>query len=298
MTRGNSRTSFSIPPVSDMTQTLAASPVASRQSQVATTAASILMCPPDHFGIEYEINAWMDVDNPCDTKKARVQWATLKHTLEKLGARIELINPERHPDLVFSANAGLVKGRTFIPSRFLHPERQGEEKYWQAWFANAGFEIAELPEEVFFEGAGDALFAGETLFGGYGFRTERSAYDTIEKIIDSPIVRLELRDERFYHFDTCFCPLDENQAIYFPGAFTDESIAALKKHLVCHAVPEEDAVKFACNAVVIDRNVVLQSGCAATEEMLARIGFTPHTVDMSEFRKSGGSSKCLTIRLN
>ncbi len=258
----------------------------------------LLMCAPEFFGIEYEINVWMDVNNPCDKELAHTQWIRLKRTLEKLGAHIHLIEPAREPDLVFTANAGLVYDNIFIPSRFRFPERQGEEKYNKKWFADAGFEIKEVPEGVFFEGAGDALFAGDTLFAGYGFRTQVEAYDHIHRILGCKVVPLQLKDPRFYHFDTCFCPLNDHQAIYFPGAFTDESVELINKHLEAFAVPEADAALYACNAVVIGNTVVHQAGCAETQEILHRAGFESRPVDMGEFRKSGGSSKCLTIKLN
>ncbi len=29
----------------------------------------ILMCPPDHYGIEYEINPWMNRQRPADPRQ-------------------------------------------------------------------------------------------------------------------------------------------------------------------------------------------------------------------------------------
>ncbi len=68
------------------------------------------------------------------------------------------MEPQTHvPDLVFTANAGLVSGSTFVPSHFRHPERQPETPVFADWFAAAGFDVERLPEEVDHEGAGDAL---------------------------------------------------------------------------------------------------------------------------------------------
>ncbi len=284
------------PALTALRRDIAASSSASAQRQVDTP--HLLMCAPEFFSIDYEINVWMDVNNPCDKELAHTQWIRLKCTLERLGAKIHLIPPAPEPDLVFTANAGLVYGNTFIPSRFKHPERQGEETHWKKWFADAGFEIKEVPDGVFFEGAGDALFAGNTLFAGHGFRTNPTAYDHIGRMLNCNVVPLELKDPRFYHFDTCFCPLSDTQAIYFPGAFTDESVRLINNHLEAFAVPEADAALYACNAVVIGNIVVHQAGCTETQDILRRAGFDTRPVDMGEFRKSGGSCKCLTIKLN
>ena len=50
----------------------------------------LLVCPPDHFKIAYEINSWMHVEVAADQALARVQWDTLMAVLEKdCGAKLE-----------------------------------------------------------------------------------------------------------------------------------------------------------------------------------------------------------------
>src|SRR5690348_8533017 len=119
----------------------------------------LLLCPPDHFCIAYEINPWMHREANADTEKARAQWRNLKETLERSGATIELIDPQPGlPDMVFTANAGLVRGRQFIPSSFFHKERQGEAPFFIDWFRGRGFEVISVPSGLAFEGEGDALY--------------------------------------------------------------------------------------------------------------------------------------------
>ena len=90
-------------------------------------APEILMCPPDYFAIEYEINPWMNVRVGSDAELAREQWTALREALESLGVSVDLIEPVRGlPDLVFTANAGLVYRDLFIGSRFRYGVRQGE----------------------------------------------------------------------------------------------------------------------------------------------------------------------------
>ena len=57
-------------------------------------------------------------------------------------------------------------------------------------------------------------------------------------------------------------------------------------------------VRFACNAVVVGRHVVLDTGCPQLEAELDRIGMIPHSTELGEFIKAGGSAKCLTLRLD
>ena len=76
------------------------------------------------------------------------------------------------PDMVFTANAGLAVGKKFIPSNFRHQERAGEAPFFADWMKEHGYEVIWLPKDQYFEGEGDALFAGEALFCGYKFRTD------------------------------------------------------------------------------------------------------------------------------
>ena len=132
-----------------------------------------LMCPPDQFDVDYVINPWMEgnIHKPS-RETAGNQWQALYKLLNEK-AEVEKIAPQRGlPDMVFTANAGLAIGRKFVLSRFLHPERQGEEGHFKKWFSKSGFEVFELPPDLPFEGAGDALLdrEGACLWAGYGFR--------------------------------------------------------------------------------------------------------------------------------
>src|SRR5438270_1287109 len=134
----------------------------------------LLMCRPTHYGIEYEINPWMSRSHGADTERAAAQWEALYAALTgSVGARVELIEPEPGlPDMVFTANAGLVWGRVFVPSVFRHPERAGEAPLFERWFAEHGYEVRRLPDTCCFEGAGDALPWAGVLWAGYHFRTD------------------------------------------------------------------------------------------------------------------------------
>ncbi|HLB78168.1 MAG TPA: amidinotransferase, partial [Candidatus Dormibacteraeota bacterium] len=263
--------------------------------------ARLLMCPPAYYGIEYEINPWMDRRKGVDRERAIAQWGALYRTLTgPVGAAVALLDPMPGlPDMVFTANAGLVVGQRFIPSRFRYPVRAGEEPYFRRWFEAQGYEVLSLPEGCLFEGAGDALACGETLYAGYHFRSHVSSHRELSRLLSARVLSLELSDPRFYHLDTCFCPLGADSAIYYPAAFDRYArqvlAAGIRQPLL--AAPD-DAARFGCNAVVVDRHVVLNAGCAGLRGQLEEAGYTVHEVDLSEFLKSGGAAKCLTLRLD
>jgi N-dimethylarginine dimethylaminohydrolase len=241
----------------------------------------------------------MDPTIVPDKAKASVQWSNLQAHLFRLGAWLEYVHHEDGlPDMVFTANAGLVRGKDVVLSRFRYPERRGEERFFAEWFERNGFTVHRVTTGDF-EGEGDALFAGERLFCGYGFRSDRPVYEEVSSLLGvREIVAVELRDPRFYHLDTCFCPLTPALALIYPGGFSEADVKKIGEHVELLRVPEADALQFVCNAVVLGKDIVVPAGCSATYAMLVDRGFTPYPVELSEFIKAGGAAKCLSLRLD
>lgn len=260
----------------------------------------ILMCPPDFYGIEYEINPWMSRSRGSVPQRARRQWNDLLECLRGLGVAVELMTPQPGlPDLVFTANAGLVFKNRFFSSRFRHEVRARETPHFDAWFAAHGFTVERLPEGVYFEGAGDALFCGATLFAGYRIRSDVHGHQYLAKAIGKQVLPLELVNPRFYHLDTCFCPLAPGEAVYFPQAFDTYGQKVLEKHIPrLLAVSQPEAHRFGCNAVVVGKTIITNTGCDELAEGLSAWGYEVVAIELDEFLKAGGSAKCLTLRLD
>jgi N-dimethylarginine dimethylaminohydrolase len=262
----------------------------------------LLVCPPDHYQIAYEINPWMRMERAANPHVARVQWDALASVLEKeCGATLERVEPAAGlPDMVFTANAGVVLERSVILSRFRYPERQPEEEQFARWFEAHGYAIIRLPHEFYFEGAGDLLRNRDVWFGGYLQRTDLRAYQFVQSVLDREILPLALVDPRFYHLDTCLCPLPGGEVIWFPGAFDRMGQAMIRDRVSKSRqieVSEEEAERFACNAVCSGTHVVIPEGSPDTMKKLGAHGYTTHAVCLSEFIKAGGAAKCLTLAL-
>jgi len=194
-----------------------------------------------------------------------------------------------------------VVDRTAVVSRFRYPERQREEAHFENWFREHGYEVLTLEQGLFFEGAGDLLGFPECWFGGYRQRSDIRAFPFLGERFHREIIPLELVDNRFYHLDTCFCPLSGGDLLYFPPAFDRYGQTAIAERIPAErrlSVPEDEALKFACNAVCVEQHVVLPSGCPTTERLLQAKGYRTHAVALDEFMKSGGSAKCLTLALD
>ena len=269
-----------------------------------TDSIRILMCAPDHYDVDYVINPWMEGNvHKSSRDRAVEQWDKLYHVLQGL-AQVDLVTPQKGvPDMVFTANAGLVLGDDAVVSRFYHPERQGEEPYFKQWFANNGFTVHELPRDLPFEGAGDALLdrEGRWLWAGYGFRSELDSHSYLAKWLDIEVLSLRLIDDRFYHLDTCFCPLIGGYLLYYPGAFDSYSNHLIERRVPAEkriAIAEADAINFACNSVNVEQNVVMNKASDSLKKQLGDAGFNVIETPLTEFLKAGGAAKCLTLRIN
>jgi ornithine--oxo-acid transaminase len=261
------------------------------------------MCPPKLYEVSYVINPWMKGNlGNSSRRRAVLQWEELFGVLSGL-ADIYLVEPMAgSPDMVFTANAGLAREGVVAISSFYHPERQGEEQHFRAWFCDAGYDVVELPRETPFEGEGDALFSveGSRLWVGYGSRTLEASHDVLQTLWGIEVASLHLIDPRFYHLDTCFAPLEDGSLLYYPPAFDETSlkkIEAFYPQELRIAVGEDDAASFACNAVNVGKTIVLNRISTDLEQTLRSRGFDVIQVPLDEFLKAGGAAKCLVMKL-
>jgi ornithine--oxo-acid transaminase len=265
---------------------------------------TFLMCPPTLYDVNYVINPWMAGNvNRSSRQRAKNQWKALHSALAKIAA-VLIVEPQPGwPDMVFTANAGLVFDGIVALSSFYHPERQGEEPHFRRWFEESGFAVCDVPRVTPFEGEGDALFEadGSRLWAGYGPRTGEISHRRLIDLWDVEVISLRLVDPRFYHLDTCFCPLSNGEVMYYPAAFDAESQERIESGYpqskrIC--VSEPDALRFACNAVNIGKTILLNQISGELAAQLISFGYQVIQVDLTEFLKAGGAAKCLVLRLS
>ncbi len=265
-----------------------------------------LMVDPEFFDIEYAINPHMKDDrgnlNQIDKPRAFHQWSELKSTFEKLGLEVLTLKGESGlPDMVFCANQTfpfLQDGKlNFVLSTMQSEHRRPEVKAFAEWAQNNNVDVVK-PMDLQFEGMGDALwdYESDRLFGGYGFRTSLDVYGDLEKITQKEITTFELKNENFYHLDTCLAILNSKTAAYVKSAFTEQGLQTLAQsfdNLI--EVPIDEATNLlACNMCTPNgQDVIIQSGSNETIAALQSAGFKVHEVDTSEFIKSGGSVFCM-----
>ncbi|WP_433570245.1 dimethylargininase [Streptomyces sp. CA-251247] len=262
------------------------------------TPRHYLMCAPTHFTVSYAINPWMEPSKPVDTALAVVQWERLRALYERLGHRVDLIEPVAGlPDMVYAANGATVVDGKVLGARFRNAERAAEGPAYLDWFRAAGYTAVHDPEQVN-EGEGDFLLTDSFILAGQGFRTSPEAHAEAQKFFGRPVIGLELVDPAYYHLDTALSVLAGDEVMYYPEAFSADSRAVLER-LFPYALlaTAEDASVLGLNAVSDGRHVVLPQAATQLAEQLSARGFEPLGVDLSELLKGGGSVKCCTLTL-
>jgi N-dimethylarginine dimethylaminohydrolase len=261
-----------------------------------------LMCPPEHFAVEYAINPWMDTSAPVDAELALKQWQLLRETLGRLGHTVHVLPPEiGRPDMVYAANGAFCVEGVVYGARFRYPQRVAEAAAHRAFYSSSPSWRFVEPSEIN-EGEGDFAYLpgahGGLILAGYGFRTEPAAHVEAQEALGRPSISLRLVDPRFYHLDVALAALDDSTIAYYPGAFSAGSQRILRQLFPSAVIADEaDALAFGLNLVSDGRNVVLNSEASRLAAKLRAAGYLPVPVEFSELKKGGGSVKCCIAEL-
>ena len=273
-------------------------------------AKRVLLCSPAYFDVVDQKNPYMAERLPVDREKAERQWLALRTALEQAGCEVETIAPVAGlEDMVFAANQAFVGfhggiGKFIVPSRMVHNSRQREVPFYVDWYRQRDYKILEVDlGNEHLEGHGDLLWHPDwsRIYAGYGFRSTQAG---VEKFGDAmsklgiPVVPLQLIDRYCYHLDTCFCPLNNEAVLIYPGAYAPEPLAALRGFWKrVHELTADEAHKFMGNGIVANGRYLTPYITPHLESILSQEALEPVIIDTSEFEKSGGSLFCMKVFL-
>jgi N-dimethylarginine dimethylaminohydrolase len=278
---------------------------------------NVLMCTPDYFDVVDIKNVYMEGNaGKIDKKLVHTQWKSISNIYGMLvskGTLKEATNVngvEGLEDMVFAANQTFPwitesGEKVVIMSKMRHESRRREVVHFENYFNEKGYKILQLQKTDMFEGMGDTIphVGKNLLYGGYGHRSKKEAYEEISSLLNVPVIALELIDDRFYHLDTCFVPLDEDTVMLCPNAFSYESFEAIKKLFkkVIRIPAEEAASTFSLNVHCVydkqkgEKHAIIHYGSIFTYNALVDNGYQVYEVNTSEFMKSGGSVFCMKM---
>ncbi|MEU8239342.1 dimethylargininase [Actinoplanes missouriensis] len=261
-----------------------------------------LMCPPEHFTVEYAINPWMDTEVAVDAGRALTQWEMLRTTLTSLGHQVHVLDARPGlPDMVYSANGAFSVDGTVYGARFKYPQRAAEAAAHQAFYTSTFAWRFVEPQQVN-EGEGDFAYLpgayGGLVLAGYGFRTDPAAHAEAQEVLGRPVISLKLVDPAFYHLDTALAALDDRNVTYYPEAFSPASQRVLAQLFPDALLADrEDAEAFGLNLVSDGRHVILNTEATGMARKVSAAGYLPVPVDLSELKRGGGSVKCAVAEL-
>ena len=217
------------------------------------------------------------------------------------------------PDIVFVANGGLSLPRLGSPLVLLpnmkYPQRKAELPSLREMFRILGIPTIDYPGHEPFEGQAELKWfdGGRKCIGGYGHRATKAAFTELaaffEKVYgkeNAPeMLVVKLSSPNFYHLDVAMFEHDDTKCILHRGAFAPASIRKIETFLgggenVC-VIDTTD--HFCLNAVVDgDRVITHKLTDPAIKKIIEqRTGRTIHQCPTTEFEKSGGSVRCMTL---
>lgn len=301
-------------------------------------ARAVLMGAPDHFSIRGGANPHTRTRwggrKQVRRDLAVAQWHALAGELCRRGVDVFVIPADpAWPGLVYPANAGSlipldaaepVARKRFVLSNLL-PSRAGETPRYRIVLERIGFRTETIRAR--FEGEADFFPVGDDLylftFGRlerqrfvprfglppwrrrYGFRTERGALGELAPLVAGrEVLALELRDEAFYHGDTCLAAFGPGRrhVLAWLEALEPGACRRLLERLGDRVVPlsEADAAIYAANAFRLrssdgSEQLLLPAGVSrGLQDRIRERGVEPVPLDVSEFwKKGGGSVKCM-----
>ena len=208
-------------------------------------------------------------------------------------------------DMVFAANQVFVGhhdrlGNFIVPSRMRYASRHKEVTFFVDWFRQRGYKVIDLDlDGEYLEGHGDLLWHPDhsRIWAAYGFRSTRGGVEKFAAAmqqLDFPVIPVQLVDEHCYHLDTCLCPLNDDAALIYPGAFSPESLNTVRSAWKrIHELTRDEAHQFMGNGIVANGRFITPRLTRNLEQILAQESLIPVVVDTSEFEKSGGSVFCM-----
>ncbi len=229
-------------------------------------------------------------ESPIDVAGARRQHETYCAALVDLGFDlVRLDADDRYPDCCFVEDTAIVVGSVAVFCQMGAPSRRGEQPAVSA--ALDGYEFVHLESPATMDG-GDVLRDGNKLFVGLTERTNQAAVDQLVSLLAPHNIAVEpVVVSDVLHLKSACTRLG-------PGLFLiSESFARTGVFAGYDLVVVPDEESYAANCFAANGEVIISRGFPVTKSLIEDRGIVCHPLDMSEFRKGGGSLTCLSIPL-
>jgi dimethylargininase len=212
-------------------------------------------------------------------------------TLRQCGARVVTLDVNVDlPDSVFIEDTAIVLDELAILASMSAPSRRAEPALIEPELRRyRPVERIEPPATV--EG-GDVLPVGRTLLVGLSSRTNAAGAVALAAVAGR--LGYEVRPVPVLgclHLKSACTALPDGRLLVNPGWL---EVAALRGFKLVH-VPEQEPD--AANVALVGGHVCLVAAHPRTADLIDRLGFDVHRIDLSEFAKAEGCVTCLSLLL-
>jgi dimethylargininase len=258
--------------------------------------ASMINMPTGKYGIVRGVPHTYDrcikspkVENEIKVELAREQHKRYCEILEQLGLTLIFIDPDdRFPDCCFVEDPAIVIGDTAIISRMGAKSRIGEEIEVRNTLSQYKT-VKEIKPPGTLDG-GDVLRINEKIYVGLSERTNQFAIQQVPTYLSDYGYRvIPVKIEHILHLKSACTYIGNNYIVMFPGHF-DEGIFSAYDRII---IQKKEA--YSANCLSVNGKVLVQKGYPNTKKLIEDTGFETVDIEMSEFRKGGGSLTCLSI---
>lgn len=259
-------------------------------------------------------NPYIDVSYDAEKRKHLVHAQHTRVMSAFITPGIVAQLPVKHcplPDIVFMANAGLSLPRLGRPLLLLphmkYSQRKDELPYLKKIYSDIKLPVIEYPGKQPFEGQAELKWfdGGRKAICGYGHRSTKQTFVELDRLFqklygaDKPeLLVIKLISENYYHLDVAMLEYDDTKCIVHRRSVSPASIKKIEAFLGrdnVHVLDTPDS--FCLNAVVDGGHLITHKlKDAKLKPLLESLtGRTVREVDTSEFEKSGGSVRCMTL---
>jgi dimethylargininase len=223
-----------------------------------------------------------------DVDLARAQHAAYLDVLRGHGLDIVRVGAdERYPDCCFVEDTAVVVGPLAVVCNMAAPTRRGEEAAVERELTRAR-PVRHVGWPATVDG-GDVVCMGRRVLVGLGERTNAEAVLQLRALLGERYTVSPVEVSGVLHLKSACTPLDDRTLLVDPTRVDTHALAGFD---LVEVPPEEG---YAANCLALGGRVVVSSGYPGTRERVAAYGVEVVELDMSEFRKAGGSLTCLSI---
>lgn len=209
--------------------------------------------------------------------------------LEDCGLDVRVLDFNRQlPDCAFIEDTAVVLDEVAVLCSMGAPARRAEPAAIEL-LLNEFRDIVRIELPATLEG-GDVLRIGRKLLVGLSSRTNSAGIAALAAIVGRygyDVAAVPVRD--CLHLKTACTALPDGRLVINPNWVESAALSDWK----CIRIPEQEP--WGANVALVEGQVLLSANHPRTAELVRRLGFAVHMVDLSEFAKAEGGVTCLSL---